>query len=471
MRRRWFAGWGRTAIAGVLTITLTVAVLGGTSDAAEDPGGPIGPGRGTAGATILSFGPTTGNLELALTAGQARAATTGTLGEALSRSLSLGLIGSSLTAEGCDGGAPLVAASSLPQATRVDNRKGPKSAESTEVPILSPVLGVGNEKASADVTPVAKASSVLAPITFGPLLALRGGESKAESTVLPGKGRRATASVAIDLDLGGLVTLTGLRWTASHETGAKAAASGRFVLAGVSIGGVDIPFDIGQQGIEALGAVLDGALAPLGIRVEMPHVERIKEPVDLVRVTPLRILFGDSPASAGVRPVLDATRELRSQLYDALVAATCSTSSALLIVDLVLGVPAGTGSLVLELGGVEAQSSELDEEDLLGGLPPGGGLDLGTDTGSAGGGVLPGDGLPPGAGGVPATQVVDRGPIDRVCESIHPNGSPSCSRGAATAVGVIGTVGTLGLAGLDLRRRRRAGTQPTADPTTTGGPS
>jgi hypothetical protein len=455
MDRGWFAGWGRTAVAAVLTLTLTLALIGGTSDAAEAPSGPIGPGRATAGATILSFGPTTGNLELALTAGQARANTTGTLGEALSRSLSLGLIGSSLTAEGCDGGAPLIAASQLPQATRVDNRKGARSEESTEVPILSPVLGVGNEKASADTTPVAKASSVLLPMAFGPLLGLRGGESKAESTVLPGKGRRATSSVAIDLDLGGIVTLTGLRWTASHETGAKSAASGKFILAGLSIGGVDIPFDIGQQGIEALGALLDGALAPFGIRVEMPHVERIKEPVDLVRVTPMRILFGDSPASAGVRPVLDATRELRSQLYDALVAASCSVSSALLIVDLVLGVPAGTGSLVLELGGVEAQSSELDEEDLLGGIPSGGGIDVSPGaTPSVDG--LPSSGLvPPGTSG-PVTRTVTRGPIDRVCESIHPNGSPSCSRGAAAAVGVIGTVGTLGLAGLDLRRRRRA---------------
>jgi hypothetical protein len=187
----------------------------------------------------------------------------------------------------------------------------------------------------------------------------------------------------------------------------------------------------------------------LGLRVEMPKVERITEPVDLIRVTPLRLLVADTPASAIVKPVFDLTREFRAQLFDALVAANCTIGSALLLGDVATGVATGTGALVLTLGGAEASSGDVVEENLFGDLTdavPSASGAVGSISTPTGGGALP--------SGVARPAVsMTRGPSERSCESTHPTGT-GCSVGTAAVAGVVGTAATVGLAALDLRRRR-----------------
>jgi hypothetical protein len=151
-----------------------------------------------------------------------------------------------------------------------------------------------------------------------------------------------------------------------------------------------------------------------------------------------------------VQAALDLTRDFRSQLFDTLVAANCSIGSTLLVGDVVTGVASGTGALVLALGGAEATSGDIVEEDLFGdaGAP----VDVGAP-------VVGSPGVP-----LPATPIVtpgravggsvERGPDARRCESTHPRGGSGCSVGAATVAGAVGAAATAGVALLDLRRRR-----------------
>jgi hypothetical protein len=56
----------------------------------------------------------------------------------------------------------------------------------------------------------------------------------------------------------------------------------------------------------------------------------------------------------------------------------------------------------------------------------------------------------------PATEpVASIGPLETVCESIHPQGGPGCTRGALVPLGLLGLAATAAVAGLDWRHQRR----------------
>jgi hypothetical protein len=367
-----------------------------------------------------------------------------------------GLIGTSLTAERCGGQDGYLAPEQLPAPTQVDNRGGDASASSTEAPIAGP-FGAGSEEAAATTQPASRAVSVSAPVGLSPAFVLDGGRAVAETQVLP-DGREAVSTVEASLDLGGVVRLDSMRWTARHHTGVAEDVSGAFSIGALELLGVPIPGDAAAPAIDAVNA----ALAPSGLRIELPVVERLTEPVDLVRVTPLRIVVEDSQLGAtAVRPGLDASREIRSQLFDALVQLDCGLANFFLIGEISLGVASGTGALVIDIGGVEARSEELVVEDAFG-----------TQLPAATPSPLPAQPIPLASAPEPALPPVVAAPTaptapsamptaqpvrgERRCESVHSFSWPSCSEGAAGAVGVIGAAATAAAAVLDFRRRRGA---------------
>jgi hypothetical protein len=248
-----------------------------------------------------------------------------------------------------------------------------------------------------------------------------------------------------------------MRWSARHRTGAEPGAEGAFTVDALQVLGVPVP--VGD--LAAAQEAINAALAPTGFRVELPRVERIEEPVDLVRVTPLRLLVADSPLGAsGVRPALDATREVRSALFETVATAYCRTASFLLVGDIGVGIASGTGSLVLEVGGVEARSAEVVIEDPFGVLgapaPVVGAAVPGAPAPAAGTGAVPAPAASTAAGPAPGGVAVATRPIatERVCESLHTFRWPPCSQGAAGVVGLVGAGATAAMAVLDLRRRR-----------------
>ena len=459
--RRW-RRTTRTAAASAVLAT-GVLVLPGLVQAQESApeAAPVRNGQAKAIAIIGKIAPGVGQLELAITTGTAVTQVTNALAQATSQAADLGLIGSSLTAEGCDGGDATITADQLPQPTFVDNREGDTSARRSEAGQEGSPLNGGDMQVFAEqAVPEARAVTTFLGLDAAPGLTLGGGRAESITRVLPDEGREAIAIVENRIDIGGVVQLSGLRWTASHRTGLEPAAEATFELGRAAIGGVPLP-------IEDLGAAQDAintALAPLGVTIQLPRVERFVEPADLVRVTPLRIEIRDSPAGKTVLgPVLDATREQRVQLFDDLTAAYCDAAAALLVADIATSVAAGTGFLTIDLGGAEAGSGDLELGNPFGEIPPpndGGLLAPVVDALPS----IPGVAIPPASpGGIvappvgqgPAVPVVDRGPIEELCESLHPNGSPGCSEGAAATVGVIGLLATAAVAAADVIRQRR----------------
>jgi hypothetical protein len=254
--------------------------------------------------------------------------------------------------------------------------------------------------------------------------------------------------------------LKGLRWEAVHRTGADPEARGVFDIGSVS-GAPGAP----GASLDAVEDAVNLALAASGITVAFPVVERLKEPTDLVRVSPLRILLKDSPAGkAALGPGLNLTREQRGQVFDALAGQFCQLAGALLVGDIGVSIASGTGFLAIEIGGVEATTAEVKYENPFGTVNPevkpgvlpasgtpaaSGPIAVGSAPASGGGDAA----APTGAGGQ-LRRVADLGPLEERCESVHPFKWPSCSTGAALPVGLLGFAFTAGMAFLDWRHQR-----------------
>ncbi len=303
--------------------------------------------------------------------------------------------------------------------------------------------------------PASRAVSTTGDLDLAPLLSLAGGRSIAEAEVFDTTGREARSTVDISFDLAGVLRITGMRWNAHHRTGDAPDAGGSFAMEALEVLGVPVP----TESLAGAAQAVNDALASLGLRIELPQVLRLTEPVDLVRVTPLRIVIDDSPAgAAAVRPLLGLTRDIRSDLFEAIVGVYCPSGNTLLAGEIVLGVASGTGALSIDLGGVEAISEDLVVEDPFG---VGGTVVPAPVTGVV---PLPGAAagpISPPALGAPLAPVATGGTSaptptgDARCETSHPIGSPGCSRGAAGIVGLVGALATAGVGVLDLRRRRK----------------
>lgn len=462
-----------------VTAALSGAALGaavllapqGVAQESEPETGEIRNGTAKAIATVSAIAPGVGNLALGMTAGTAVTQVTNSLAQSTSQTANLGLVGDSLTAESCTGGDATFTREDLPQPVSVDNRGGDATRRAAEGGSEGSPGAFGEMSVAAtEDPPSSSAQTTMAALGDGSSVRLGGGEARALTRVIPGEGREAVAEVSTSLSLGGVLDLHGLRWTAHHRTGVDPFAAGTFELGGASVGGLPLPID----DLEALEDAMNTVLGELGIRVSLPRVERFVEPADFVRVTPLVIELRDTPVGKAVLgPVLDVTRAQRNQMYDDLVEVFCQAAGVLLVGDVAVSVVGGTGFLTIGLGGVEAQSSDLELGNPFGDFTPGLGAtppDAGGEVPAPAGGegttlAAPSVGAAPGAPAAPGPTVGapgaarpagSLGPIEELCESIHPNGT-SCSEGAAGLVGALGLLATAGIAGVDtVRQRRRA---------------
>jgi hypothetical protein len=441
-------------VATVLIIGLGLSPAIGRERGQEERSGGTEFSNGTAKATavVARMAPGVGSLELGISSGVAVAEIKNTVAQAQAETLDLGLIGTTLTAESCSGSAVLTA-DQLPQAARVDSRGGDTSLTEEETPVPGSPVGGGRKHVEARTDPAARAvSTVLGAL--GPLLTFDGGNAESRTRVIPGEAREAEASVDVNLDIGGLVRLTGLRWEAFHRTGADPRADATFDLGAAALLGAPIPLD----SLAAVETAINEVLTPSGISISFPEVQRFTEPADVVRITPLRILLKDTPlGQQTLGPVLNLSRTQREQLFDQIAAVYCNAAAALLVGDIGISIASGTGFLAVEIGGAEATTGELVLESPFGEETTA----VVTDS------LLPtpqAPGLPPAVAapppgpatiaeqGAPAAAV---GPLEERCESAHPLRQTTCSRGALMAVGLAGLAATVGVGALDWRHQRR----------------
>ncbi len=455
--RRW-RGFARTIVVGIVSTTLAVGTT--LALASVDAGADAGArpnGNAVAQASVLRIAPGVGSLALATTTGTSLAHVANQLAEAQAQAVDLGLIGSALTAEKCDGSPGAFTPDQLPQPIVVDNRKGDATMTKDEAPIGQSALGGGRKEVSADATPASHAAVTNIVGAVGNTLTLSGGRSDATATVDPGKGREADATVSVDIDIAGVVQLHNAQWHAFHRTGDDPSQGGTFSVASTTVGGIPVPID--QLG--PLQDAINQALALTGISIVLPTVRHITSPTDFVQVTPLEIKLDDTPVGkAALGPALNASRVQREQLINQLLQVSCQLAGGALIADIGLDIVSGTGFAIIDIGGATVSSGEVDYQNPFGDAPP--------LLGVPGVGALEEVATPPVAAAprtvtAPAagttqhaTPIAQSGPLQTICETLSPAKRPGCSKGMAVPLALFAIALTTGVAYLDWRHQRKA---------------
>jgi hypothetical protein len=437
-----FKPYSRTAIAacGVGAAVLAAALTGpGVAPAvAGTPATNQTAGTASATATSYKVNPTTASLSIGVSFGISLAGYTNQVSQAESRGIDLGIIGTTLAAQGCDGGDPTLAASKQPQPLHADSRDGKPGTQSAPEQINGQTIPVITKSAEANATPYAEANTDTAPLAAsGGVVTISGAHSRAVTQLKDGT-RDALATVDIaSVGLPGVLELAGLHWSAESQSGAVDANNGSFTIGGLKVLGQAIPTG---DPVSALD-VANTALRPLGLQFIPP---RAHTEAGILFVDPLMIRVVPSPTRDGISGgILGAIQPVRESLYDALLKQDCGNATYITVSDIAIGSVTGAGSFSLELGGVNAKSEALKTSNFLTGLPA---LGSTVDAGDLGGftafdsnnsvGALP---------STPPTAVLNdskgRGPSLAATEK--------GSRGGKMAV-----VGLLGLAGLLLFAER-----------------
>lgn len=464
-RERRLRHFRRTAVA-------SVAVAGAFGAAASIGAAPAGgqtaapsfnKGTGSAIAESIRLDPVAGGLSFGIGIGESLAGHQNTGATAESRAANLGVIGTTMAAEGCDGGDPTLPKEDQPQALRIES--GEEGAEAGKSGQDSKVPGV-DRAVRATTDPYAEALTTGGNLEIPGAITIQGGRSFASSGV-KGDVREAMARTEVGrIIVAGVLELRGLVWEAVHRSGAVEEQTGTFTIGTLLIGGVPVPV---ENPLEAL-AQANAVLRPLGFELRPPR-SRTDETArgTLVTVDPLGLRVVPSEARDSVLGgLLSQAQPVREELFQALIDMDCGNATYITVLDIVLNAFGAGGYFAVEVGGVQATTAEIKGFSglgALGALPPlpsigpasgsGAGVassGLGT-TGRTGAGTTgaatpaaPAGAENAGTGGTAET------PIDDAVEA-----AAEGSRGGALAgVGAAGLLLLLATAEADRRKMRRA---------------
>ena len=442
-------------------------------------------GDANATAQAITVHPSTAGLGYDITLATSIADYQANLAQAESKTFDGGAIVLSATSTQCDGSAPPISQSQLPQAVEVESDSGNASQTQTlNSGYNGSGPGAGVEQAKVTTQPQATATTKLADLNVPGGLDISGSQSSAFAQQVTGTLRQATSTADIgQVTLaGGLVALNGLHWQTTQETGAGGAvtqATGAFTIASITVSGVTTP--VSADNLAPVLSVANTALAPTGFHIgPLPALQQ-NSADGSVSVPPLSIGIDSSALGAQlVGPLLGQSETLSQAIDQALLGVTCKLGTGLTVRDIALGALAGGGGLDLELGGVDAVSDGTAFANpfanglgLLGGS--GGAVSLPGAPGTAGSSAFtpgtPGNpatpgtpgsastpGSQPGGASTPAPGAL--GGVTRVlrCLTTSPFGHPGCSGGgAAVPVGLAGLTAVVGMGAADLVRLRRLG--------------
>jgi hypothetical protein len=363
-----------------------------------------------------------------------------------------------------------------------DSEAGRK-AQSFASPAGSPVQAAGSEQeVVATHDPSSRATTVEGRLGILELADFTTARAEARSGVMEGKSRLAHAVVTMDgLELlDGLVVFEHVRWEATQRSGDGARAEGAFSFGRVTVGGTPLPGPPGGAGDGDPFAALNQALAPTGLALVAPRVEKDD---GVVRVSPMTLRLSDSPVGrATLGPALGALQPVRDPLVEALLSFSCDLGPAVLVADVVASIASGSGGVSFDVGGVSATTEGIRYDnpfdgplgDPFGAVEP----ELPSPAAeppvalAAGGELLTGPllGEPPsllpayGFAPPPESAALAPGPApaDPEIAFVQPARGPTSRRlagetgGAALAVGAIGLLAILALAAADALHLRRA---------------
>ncbi len=199
------------------------------------------------------------------------------------------------------------------------------------------------------------ANASLTSFSLSNVVSINGGQSTAATDIVNGDTRQAqsTASIASISLLGGLVTLNGLKWTATQSTGAQSSQSASFAIGSIGIGGslVAIPAD----GLAGVLATVNKLLATTGLHITLP-TEQIGSDGS-VQESALSIGLDNSELGKEVvSPFIGSLQPLRTLLNATLTKIDSTLGESDLVLEIGLSILAGNGTLDLDLGGAYAES-------------------------------------------------------------------------------------------------------------------
>lgn len=341
-------------------------------------------GTATAIAQSYKVNPTASGLSIGITFGLSLSDYTNTVSRAESRAIDLGIVGTTLAAEGCDGGDPTMASDKQPQSLFVDSRDQGAAQGKTEQEKYAPFM---TKSARANDKPESEAITTSAPIDVPGVLHVDGAKSRTLTRVVDGKVREALATTDIaNVSLGGgAVELKGLHWESRYLSGGDAKPSASFTIGQFVAGGKPQPIPADPKALfDGINKVLGNA----GIVVRQPAF-RSDNGIEFVEPMAIAVVPNKNRDDL-VNSILnsDGAHQAREQLVDALLQASCKFSTFTTVGDIVIGSLTGAGQFSIELGGVQASSGDLKTTSLLGNfanaadlptvLPASGDLALGT---------------------------------------------------------------------------------------------
>ena len=351
----------------VATAMVLVAALTATTEPVGSQTGPLrtfSNGTASASAQSVKVNPTAASLSIGATIGISLAGFQNDVAKAEARGIELGVIGTTLAGEGCDGGEPTLPAEQQPQPLVADSRE-PDAAAGKSVPeaIAGITLPAIQKLARATPEPMGEATTLSAPVGQAGVVEVAGARSNALVSVVEHRTRRAVATTEIaEISLGGgVVKLGGLKWQAVQQTGADETDTAAFTIGNITIGGV--PVAIPSADLSPVFTTVNQALAPLGIELRAPA---LRKGGDVVAVDALAVaVIPSSTRDAVSGQLLGTLQPVREALVDALLDLDCGNATYITLADVALGSVTGSGSLSLELGGVIATSRELQFTSLL----------------------------------------------------------------------------------------------------------
>ena len=494
-----FQGRGVAAAVAAAVLSAAGAVAPDTAAvAAQVQTRPFVPGTGSAAAEVGRIALRSSGTVVSIGFGTTRARYAGAQGNAEAAGVDLGLLELASKAPVACGAAAgsVLPPGSMPEPVKVSSGDGATAERRASAGAGTPVE-IMSQYGSAKPNAAAAADVDGVRLEIAGIVTAVGGSAGSTALLTPGRERAASADSGLgSLTLaGGLVRLEGMRWSASHRTGADPLAAAGFTLGGLSVGSRALPTTDAASVREALAAA-NAALAPLGLALQAPQVVRTDRGS---AVTPLRLSVSATPDLRRLlAAALDSVQPLRTQLLALLdpfrLSKDCGLANAVgfgyLLADLALVVLGDDGGVDLDFGGASAGTQALTYRNPLasgygllppggvaggGPVPPGAGSPTAGMAGMAGGASLPPGGLggggaqagpapgaPADATGVRPAAVLDRGsPVAWACRSAH--GGSGCARHVGVLAGWLILSLIVVLAAADrLRARRAAAPRPEA---------
>ena len=331
----------RPLIGGLALILLLGSSVVVTAPAQADAG-PFVQGAGDAVAQAISVSPALSGEDLGVETGVSIADYTGTDGQAQSQILTSALIGAlNVNVPGGAGG--ILAESS--------------GAPTTQSTVFAGEDGEGGGTMNATAAQSSgTATTNLATFNLPGVVSVSGGQSSATTSIVNGQTRQAVATSSIGSlsILGGLVSLNGLHWTATQSTGAQSVQSGTFSVGSISLAGKTISVPVG--GLNSAIALINSGLAQTGLRLGLPT--QVIGSDGSVEETSLSIGLDKSALGKElVSPYINTIQPVRTLLTTVLTKIDPALGESDLVLEIVLSVLAGEGSLDIDLGGAYATTN------------------------------------------------------------------------------------------------------------------